>query len=219
MPKKRYSIEDYIKRQLNSIPINSDIGGLHSSEAKTAFSKAISSALAKKARSAAGYGKNAERLSGLGLVDSGYADYIEKRASTRLKTDIADATDDMILGTERAVQAAKYKDTTLLSLEDKLSSYAIKNDISDEDALRLYGKTLGIEPERLAEAARNAISANERYKRDKGFNEVHKNIVYRRLTRNEAYQYALSLGLSEDDATKLGEIAYKINESLDGSNY
>lgn len=219
MPKKRYSIEDYIKRQLDTIPIDSDTDRLHSSEAKTAFSTAISSALAKKARASARYGKNAERLSGLGLTDSGYADYIEKRSNVKLKNDIADATDDIILGTERAMRAAKYKDTSLLSLEDKLSSYAIKNDISDEESLRLYGKSLGIEPERLAEAARNAISANERYKRDKGFNEVHKNIVYRRLTRNEAYQYALSLGLSEDDATKLGEIAYKINESLDGSKY
>ena len=182
--------------------------------AQTQFSDAVRGAIAKGAASSARRGSEKERLTSLGLMSSGYADYLEKLTRDKVKSDISKASLSALDKRGERLREAKYERGKELSLEDKLTSYAIKNDLEDEDALVRYGNTLGIPPERLIDAARNAISANARHKRDKSFNEVHKNIVYRRLTKREAYQYALSLGLSEEDAEALGEIAYKINEDL-----
>ena len=186
----------------------------YTAAAETQFSDAVRQAIAKGAASSARRGSEKERLSSLGLMSSGYADYLEKLTRDKVKSDISKASLSALDKRGERLREAKYERGNELSLEDKLTSYAIKNDLEDEDALVRYGNTLGIPPERLIDAARNAIAANARHKRDKSFNEVHKNIVYRRLTKREAYQYALSLGLSEEDAEALGEIAYKINEDL-----
>ena len=215
MAKKRYSIEEYIKKHLDSISQNSGEEKTHALEANTAFSSAVSAALGKAASSSVGFGKKAEGLYGLGLKNSGYADYLDKMSRATLKSDLQMANTKRISTTEEAIKNAQLKAESLLSLEDKLSSYAVKNNLSDRDFLNAYAKRLGISQERITQAVENAIAANEKHKRDKNYNAVHKNIVERRLTKREAYQYALSLGLSEDDATELGEIAYKINESLD----
>ena len=39
-------------------------------------------------------------------------------------------------------------------------------------------------------------------------------IVEKRMTMNQARLYALSLGLSDEDAEKLAEVAFKTNESV-----
>lgn len=218
MPKKRYSIEDYIKSKLSEIPKQSSTDKIHASSAETSFSSAISKALGERARTAATYGKNAERLSGLGLQGSGLADYIEKYGEKKLKDKISDAADEVILATEKKKLASDAEKASHLLLEDKLALYAIKNGIADTDVLERYGRELGINLDKLDEAVKNAAAEGAESVRQKNYRDVQKTIVYKRLSRHEAYEYALSFGLSEEDATKLGDFAYSINETIGKSN-
>lgn len=214
---KKNSIEDYIKKHMSRIAKISPDEKKHSYEAKTAFSGAIANAISKKIKESAEYGTKAESLATLGLSNSGYADYINSRAAKKAKEHIDSAASLTLKAIAKERENAAFDERKILELQKKLISYTVKNDVTDKALLYDYAKALGIDKDRLDTAVSYAISENENHKRTKNYEKVHSTIVYRRLTRKEAYEYAISLGLSEEDSRNLADMAYKINE--DTSKY
>ncbi len=214
---KKNSIEEYIKKYMNRIEKVSADEKKHSYEPKTLFSGAIANAVSKKIKESAGYGTKAERLANLGLSNSGYADYINSRAAEKAKEHIDSAASLTLKTIAEERENAAFDERKILELQKKLISFTINNDIVDKPLLYDYAKALGISKDRLDTAVNYAISENEKHKRTKNYDKVHSTIIYRRLTSKETYEYAISLGLSEEDAKKLADIAYKINE--DTSKY
>lgn len=211
------SIEDYIKKYIGKIDKVSDGEKKLSHEAKSSFSDAIANAISTKIKESAGYGRKAEKLSGLGLSNSGYADFINARAKKNVLLNIDSGAGEALKAIAEERENAKIDEGKILELQKKLISYTVKNDLTDKALIYDYAKALGIDKDRLDSAVDYAISENEKHKRTKNYDKVHSNIIYRRLTSKEAYEYAISLGLSEEDAKALADIAYKINE--DTSKY
>lgn len=89
----------------------------------------------------------------------------------------------------------RLEDAAIINYDDAYQ-YAIEMGAAEEDAKMLAGTTTKIA-------------------REKAQSSVIKAIVNKRYTKNQAMEYALSLGLSPDDAEALAEIAFKTNESTE----
>ena len=73
-----------------------------------------------------------------------------------------------------------------------------------------YAIELGLDEASAEKIAKNVTEA----RRSEAITKVTGEIISKRLTSSQAEKYALALGLCEEDAKALGELAFKTNESV-----
>lgn len=208
-------IEDYVRRRIESAT-NAD--GDESAVVKRSFADAVAHAITARRQSGAGFGATAERLAGAGLSHSGYAAHLERRAGRKLSESLTTAEADKLTASatqrleEEKLEAALREKTN--SLKNKVLYYALAEGITDYDVLFNYATDAGLSEADARTAADGAFSAVKESVRKKAFAKVQSTIISKRLTSNQAYEYALSLELDESDARELAKLAYKMNESV-----
>ncbi len=211
--KKNYSLEDYIVKKLRENRKNETQAGAKG------FSSAISAILNKSRKFDTGYGVLAESLAERGLTASGYSDYIRNTSTDEAKSSVvAEEAKKKLLDAEEMLNEEKLKEereNKLFQLQDKLISYAKKEGITDYNALYEYAIYTGISKDDAKSAAQAAAQEARDDIRQKAILKTRNSIVNKHLTKKQAYELALSLGLGEEDAKELGELAYKMNQKPD----
>lgn len=211
------TLEEYLKGYVN----NKQYVRNPAPTAKNAikFSEAISRAVNERKLRDAGYGAEAERLASTGLSQSGYKDYLERRNNALFKNELDDALDEKISGEiKSAMKHAELENerakNVILGM-DKVVRFAYKNSITDFDELYNYALGVGLSEYNAKEAAENGVKKTSVRIRSNNIEKTRNAIVSKRLTKTQAYEYAISLGLSEEDALELSKLAYKINQDSD----
>ena len=205
------------------------VAGRHAGELEEGIAKAES----EYARIAAGRGAAAEKLSKIG---GGYGGYLSDTAQEKKNKGITESiqgfiekeSDAHVAFNEKkereekakhlaAIKEIKEKEAELQEIEKKKSdaykaakrgleaagminyddaySYAVDMGVSDADA-RLLAQT------------------TTRVARSAAIERVVKAIFNRKLTKMQATYYADGLGLSKEDVAELGDIAFRVNESI-----
>ena len=165
--------------------------------------------------SLAEYGRNAERLAGAGLGNSGYAKYLNSLAAKRMNTAVASA--ERKAGESAATEAVEYEKYLDGMEKDRQKAYdkAVKSIKSDNltayDAAYERAISLGLDEESAKKAATEASTAVKQTLRQKLLTEI----ATKRMTSEATRAYALTLGLDEDVADELAEYAHSLNESVD----
>lgn len=222
-------IRDYVKE--NAEVLNKKAVGKRT---LLKFSEAVSRAISDSKKSDTGYGNTAELLANAGLSSSGYADYIKSRARLGFKEKLDMAEDEKreaeligdieyreeeerlkkeaLMKEEREKEALEKEKEKLNKLIKTVQSFASVNDVEDYEKLYRYALSLGL-PEDIAKEVSEESTMRVREEiRGKNIDKARSVIVSERLTKDQAYQYAKSLGLSTEDAEMLAEFAYKMNQ-------
>ena len=186
--------------------------------------------------SGAEYGRGGERLSSLGLSDSGYARYIseisEKQKADLLKQKTVgydgtnsgysdylakyvsratslyekEAASDEKKRAEVAREREKYE-----KLRTTVSDRIIKDELINYDKAYALALSMGLDSTDATAVAKEASEeAHEKIRL-----EVLEKIILNGLSSDKALTYAMSRGLTEDDADILAEAAKEINEDIE----
>ena len=173
--------------------------------------EAVARAYAKSSPTA---GTAGERLGTAGLSVSGLRDYLEKTAASARKTQTADAYADYLKAQSEAQQGyAAYLDgyeKNLSTLKNQVTSYAKSNRLTDTDALRAYGKSLGLSDTVAEGAAKDAAAHALRAMRE----SVLKTVVTYNMGETQARAYALAQGLDSAAAERIARFAKAMRDAV-----
>lgn len=170
-------------------------------------------------KSLAGYGKKGEQLGSLGLTKSGYASFVNESANNLLKKRIV-AADENYRAQElkgrkgysdylKAITEKETKENERLfkEVKSKLSEQGLTN---YEEAYSLASE-MGLSEKDADALAKESTEKAVRAARLK----VISAIVNKRYSGKQAKEYATALGLSEELASELSELAESTNREID----
>lgn len=223
MAKKIATLEEFIKNYVQNVKIGNTTESYadwlkeHGVDAKRAYSSGIGALDASYLKTTPKYGKAAEKISDMGLSESGYAEYLEGKAKKEYADNRNAAESEYLKLRDNNMKAYTEYTKKSLSNEEKLRNETIKsavnfikgaNNPNFGDAYD-YAISQGLSED---DAKAVASKATE-YVRYRARKIVAQDIILRRLTRTQTRNYCLTLGLSPEDAEELAEYAYRINES------
>lgn len=162
-------------------------------------------------RKRSNYGATAERLSALGLSSAGYSDYLDGHAYSEMQKSKERAR--AALAENEAKNRKGYGAYIEARAKEEKSDYknAVKSlteaNVMDYDEAYNLAVSMGLGEEGAALAAKAANDAVRKKRRA----SVLSVIVNRNYNYKQTVAYATSLGLSEQEATELGEYADLIN--------
>ena len=156
----------------------------------------------------------AERLGASGLSASGFRDYLEKSAAGERRMQTTGAYADYLKAQSEARQGyAAYLDgyeKSLSTLKNRVTSYAKTNRVTDTDALRAYGKSLGLSDTVAEGVAKDAASVALRAMRE----SVLKAVVTYNMGEVQARTYALAQGLDSATAERIAHVAKAMRDAV-----
>lgn len=199
---KKYEdlIREYVEKNADTLN-----GKAPSKKRLMKFSEAVSRAILERKKSDTGYGDLAESLAAAGLSDSGYAVYLKSRYDGGGLSEIKEAAEKK--------QHAEAVDTHEAELKAEMDRLAAEK----AEAERLEKE----EKDRLAAEKVEAEKAEKAEKeRQKNKNTVASFAEANKVTdASVLYTYAISLGLSTEDAKEISETsAAKVKEALRAKN-
>jgi len=100
-------------------------------------------------------------------------------------------------------------------LKNTVASFAKANNVTDYSLLLEYALSIGLSEDDAKEVCEKSVTTVREKIRTKNIEKARDVIISERLTKPQAYAYALHIGLSEEDATELSEFAYKMNQDTD----
>ena len=225
-------IKRYVERNLDTLNEKAS-----SKRRLLKFSEAVSRAITENKKSDTGYGDIAESLASAGLSESGYADYLKERGNKALIKDLSaaenekelsEARDDVhyreeLQRLENERLEAEKKEQERLEKEAKeieklkktVASFASANSVVDFEILYDYAISLGLSEDDAKAVSESSVASIKEKIRTNNIEKTRKVIISERLTKPQAYSYAISLGLSEEDAMALSEFAYKMNQDAE----
>lgn len=222
MAKKISTLEDFVRDYVQNVKIGSSTAGYsdwlkeHGVDAEKIYSSKIASVEGNYLKTSPSYGKVAEKLSGIGLLNSGYYDYLNKKASGDYKKSRDAIETEYIKNRSENINGyADYVEKTLneseLSQKNKIdsviSTLRAMGSINFEVAYD-YALSQGLSEAEAENAATHAIERSRKSAKQ----QVATAIVNKRLTREQAKNYSLAMGLGQKDSEELSEFAYLINE-------
>lgn len=225
MSKEKETFEDFVKKYIQNKAISSTKESyaewLRSNgiDSMGVYSDTVREIESDYLRARGEHGANAERLASIGLTASGYSDYISGLAYSDMQNKKLIARDK--LKDNEAKNLSGYRDYVkdYTAKEEKAFSSAIKNiegaSIADFDKAYAYAVSTGLTDDGAKAAAKLATDSV----RKKVKESVMKEILQKSLTEAQALEYALGLGLTEEDAKELSEYAKAINETVKSSDY
>ena len=128
------------------------------------------------------------------------------------------ARENAIKEAEKAAEKAAKKEAEILEKEEKFKTQLMKEIESkikamttiDYNQAYTYAIHMGLDEQNAESIAKSVTEA----KRSSAIDQVTEAIISKRLTKNQAMEYAKRLGLSNEDANDLAEFAFKTNESV-----
>ncbi len=209
---KKYKLEDYVKNIVNKSLQNKVVYD----EPHRKYSEAVSKLISEAKREETNYGSLAERLADSGLTRSGYADYIDTRVKNKAKKSLESSLrkkEQMDKEIDLSNQTfAKEEAEHIQKIKNEVLLYADKNKVNEFNALFEYGINIGLSSNDAKQIAEEISEKAKQELRLKNIEKTRNTILSRRFTKAQAYEYAISLGLSQEDAEELGNFAYKMNQ-------
>ena len=207
-------VENYIQNKAKSSTEQSyaDWLRLNGINAEKIYSDSISDITVDYARAKSQYGANAEALARLGLNSSGYSDYLSGKAYGEMQKSKSNAKSKYVESTNK--NAAGYEDylSQYTKAENKIFE-SIVDEISGKgiiDFTQAYSYAIGAG---LGEdAAKAAAKTGSDLSRTALKKSIVNTVITKQLTSGEAKEYALQLGLGEEEADEIAEFAKKTNE-------
>lgn len=217
---KKYEdlIREYVEKNADTLN-----GKAPSKKRLIKFSEAISRAILERKKSDTGYGDLAESLAAAGLSDSGYAVYLKSRYDGSGLSEIKEAAEK-----KQHEEAVDTHEAELKAEMDRLAAEkAEKERLEKEEKDRLAAEKA--EKERLEKEEKDRLAAEkaeaERAEKAEKERQKNKNTVASFAEANKVtdasvlYTYAISLGLSPDDAKEISDAsAAKVKEALRAKN-
>ena len=219
--KKKASLQSFFDDYIKNQSINNGPGEYQayiaeqSAKIDSTYSNALENLYSDNAKSYAGYGTTAQRLSDMGLTDSGYAKYINRLAKTRLES----GKDDLLSQKYEARSAlgASYEDyiksyvdkrnTLTANITDKL----IGNKILDYASAYSYAVSAGLSDSEAKIASQNAYNAL----RQGIISSIITDLTNMHLTTDMATTLAKSYGLNNADVERVRNYALIIEGRKD----
>lgn len=221
MAKTEETFEDYLKKYIKNKAISSTkesytewlrANGADSEKIYTATLRDIENDY-RKARSE--HGATAEKLAELGLSSSGYSDYLNGVAYSRMQKNKLIAKDRKTDTDKENLKGyrdylERYEDKAQKTFNSVLGG--IENaKITNYESAYEYAISLGLGESDAAAAAKIATDSTVRKIKE----SIIKDIITKKLSEKETAEYAKALGLSEEDAKELSEYA----KSVSGGDY
>ena len=240
---KSTSLENFIKTYVNN-KLLSDTAESYESWLKKSginsqliYDRDLKDAETEYHKSKSEYGSRAEDLAEIGLSSSGYSDYLNAGAYSAMQKSKDYAKNRYIENENKNARGyADYlkskeseKDNLLkdyigiLNSMDKeqstLYGNVIKNiasaGITDYETAYGYASNIGLSEELADSAARTATDEARRTRDTK----IMETVISRTMTESQAKQYALSMGLTEEEANRIATYAKNINELIHSSDF
>ena len=217
---KTPSLEDFIKTYVQ----NKEIENKKESYAewvakngvgKTSYSQSALGLNTSLARSRAGYGSEGESVANSGLISSGYANYLASQSKRENASLMADASYIASLGRESEEKRyTEYVDSYNRDVEKKSKDVSLmlsRAPTTDYEKAYKYAIDAGLPRENAESVAKEATQKEIKRLKEIVLESIGKD----KLTSEEAYDYAIAIGLSAPDAKELSSIANKRNELVD----
>ena len=161
--------------------------------------------------------EEAERLEAEAKAEAERLAAEEKAKQEKIKAEEKAREEAKKAAEKLASQAAKEESAAKKSYQ-KIKEQLIKNTESDLKELGVinydeayeYALKAGLDETNAASISKSVTDVE----RNAAMTKVTNTIISKYLTMNQAKEYALALGLSEEDAQKLGEFAFRTNESV-----
>ncbi len=196
-------------------------------------SKAIAGYLATDTENKVGYSKELERLESIRIAEEKKAEEERKKAEEKAQEEAKKAEEkaqeeakkaeekaleEAKKAAEKAAEEAAKKEAETIKREEKIKEQLLKDakagieamSTIDYDKAYKYAMEMGLDEISAEKIARSITET----KRSAAISKITGAIISRRLTMNQTREYALALGLSEEDANMLAELAFKTNESV-----
>ena len=157
------------------------------------------------------------------LLSEATDSYEERVLEEKLEEERQKTEAERLKKEEKEKAAAEKKEAERLEKEaaakDKskktVLSFAEANNVTNPEILYNYALSLGL-PENEARELADAASSNVKEKlRLSSIEKVREHIVLQRFTSDQAYAYAIQLGLDEADAKELADFAYTLNQDTE----
>jgi len=205
------------------------------------LSEKIGEAYAEKEKKSSHFSLLNERLSESGLLQSGYAKYLgdslesekdgkinlamqgyldtdskNKAAYLKEENSLAEAAKKAM---EKAAKEAEKKEKEILKNEEAFRKQLLKDaeagiksmSTIDYNEAYKYALEVGLDEENAQKIAKSITDS----RRTSAIEKITTAIFSRNLTTKKTKEYALRLGLPEDDANVLADLAFKMNESAE----
>ena len=177
-----------------------------------AFENAISEYLETDSKNKVGYENELERLEEIRIAEE------KKAEEERLKAE-EKAKKEALAEEKKAAEKAEKEKAELLKNEktQKEKKYndakkgLEKSGIINYERAYSFALEMGLDEDQAAYLAKSTTEVA----RNEAIQKVTHAIVSKTLTMKQTKRYALALGLSEEDATALSELAFKTNESVE----
>ncbi len=157
------------------------------------------------------HGSDAEKLSDIGLTDSGYSDYLRGKAYSQMQRDKSIARSKYASDSTKNIKGYQsYLDSYAKSESaaiDKVVRMISSDGILDYDTAYRYAVTLGLSKESAAAAAGMARDHTIKTLKSSLMNRI----ISGRLTGTQARELALGLGFDKKDADSLEKYAEEVN--------
>lgn len=207
-------ISDYLKGESKKLGAKgySEWLGKNTYSPSRTYSDAIAEARTSYALSLPGYAETSEKLSDAGLGKSGYSSYLASTAKSTYESAVKEA--QRAAGKSAAESALSYeKYINQLSesrekLKNDLYNELVGDYVTDIDYAYERALSAGLTEAESREIAKSATSKT----RTTLFRRAVSSIISKTLTKEQATEYASSIGLPEKDVEELGMIAHIINQ-------
>ncbi len=211
--KKQYDKDNYDNARLSFKDYLSYIGKDYQKE----YNNALLNLDAKGAKADPYYGKSGESLRQMGLVNSGYANYLKEQNQKTLSV----AKDSLYASYLKNLDSSKDSYANyIMDYQQKQNNIAktlisrLESDgVLDFDRAYQLALKEGLNEANAKAAAESGIKAA----RDSIYYKIIDLIGKYKYSRERAEIYARQMGLSPEDVMALGDYAYRINEEIYGS--
>ena len=222
--KNSKTLEDFIKTYIQNVKVSSSPESYkewlksYGVDSRAILGESLSDIGADYERARSGFGANAERLSSLGLSSSGYSDYLSAKAYESMQKRKAGAY-DKYSENEKANRSG-FRDYVESALKEEESARKAENEsfyrtvsdivdagIRDEEEAYGFALEVGLSEEKARAVAKTATDTVKRRLTE----ETLRYIISHGFDKDQAKQFALAQGHSEDEANVLAGYADSIN--------
>lgn len=185
---------------------------------KKSLENLLSSYVALDSKNASGYEKEIKRIEEERVAEEKKAAELQAKEEAKKEAERIKKEKEAIKQAEKlAEQAKKEKEENQKAYEKAMNKIYKEveaefkaSGIVDYDKAYAYARNAGLSEEDAKRLAKTYTDSS----RNSKINKVTSAIISKKLTRNQAKEYALVLGLSQEDADVLAEFAFKTNESV-----
>ncbi len=184
---------------------------------KKSLENLLTSYVALDSKNASGYEKEIRRIEAERLAEEKKAAELQAKEDAKKEAERIKKENEAIKQAEKlAEQAKKEKEENQKAYEKAMNEIYKKveaefksSGIVDYEKAYAYARNSGLGEEDAKHLAKTYTDSA----RNSKINKVASAIISKKLTKNQAKEYALTLGLSQEDANLLAEFAFKTNES------